>query len=157
MTGYILSIMGVVIAGVFIDIILPTGTINKYIKSLYGIFVLAVILSPIIKFMDNHHNISVDYIDYEINQTLLGYIHQQRVAEIEKKIVNSIEKEGYTKIGIKLNYSTKDNNITINSCEVNLSELSITSDNQHINKYEFITEIVHKYTDLSEEVIIFYE
>ena len=36
MTGYILSILGIVIAGVLIDVIMPSGKINKYIKSIYS-------------------------------------------------------------------------------------------------------------------------
>ena len=43
MTGYILSVLGIVIAGVFMDVILPSGTIAKYIKGIYSIFVVAVL------------------------------------------------------------------------------------------------------------------
>ena len=45
----------------------------------------------------------------------------------------------------------------INSCTVNMQNLVITSDKQHINKYEFIIEVVREYTNLADEEIIFYE
>ena len=34
MSGYILSIIGIIVAGVFLDIVLPFGVLNKYIKAL---------------------------------------------------------------------------------------------------------------------------
>ena len=51
MTGYILSVLGIVIAGVFMDVILPSGTIAKYIKGIYSIFVVVVLVNPIMKLM----------------------------------------------------------------------------------------------------------
>ena len=72
MSGYILSILGIVIVGVLVDIVVPSGTINKYIKSIYAIFVLAVILSPVIKFLSNTHDINVNITGYEINEDLMN-------------------------------------------------------------------------------------
>ena len=157
MTGYVLSILGVVLAGVMIDIIMPSGTINKYIKSLYGIFVLAVIISPAIKFLSKNQDFDLNYVEYEVNQSLLNYINNQKVVEMTNKIKLDLKNGGFYDIDIKLNYSTSDNILTINSCEANLKKLSISSDKQHINKYEFITGVVHKHTNLTEEVIIFHE
>ena len=55
MTAYILSVLGIVIAGVIIDVIIPAGSISVYIKSIYSIFVVAVIISPVINFLSKHH------------------------------------------------------------------------------------------------------
>ena len=79
MAGYILSILGIVVAGVFIDIIIPSGTINKYIKSIYAIFVLAVIITPIIKFFNDNQGFNLEYQEYEINQNLINYIQTNKI------------------------------------------------------------------------------
>ena len=71
MSGYILSILGIVIAGVVIDVILPAGTINKYIKSIFSIFVVAVIISPVVKFISNKHDYNLTYTDYELDKELI--------------------------------------------------------------------------------------
>lgn len=157
MAGYILSILGIVVAGVFIDIIIPSGTISKYIKSIYAIFVLAVIITPIIKFFNNNQGFNLQYQEYEINQNLINYIQTNKIATIENDITLELENEGLFNIDIIINYSIDNNELSINSCTINLENLVISSDNQHINKYEIIKEIVHEYTKLTDEEIIFYE
>lgn len=157
MAGYILSILGIVVAGVFIDIIIPSGTISKYIKSIYAIFVLAVIISPIIKFFNNNQGFNLQYQEYEINQNLINYIQTNKIATIENDITLELENEGLFNIDIIINYSIDNNELSINSCTINLENLVISSDNQHINKYEIIKEIVREYTNLTDEEMIFYE
>ncbi len=157
MSGYILSILGIVIVGVLVDIVVPSGTINKYIKSIYAIFVLAVILSPVIKFLSNSHDINVNITGYKINEDLMNYINTNKIKSIETNIENKLKDEGFDGIDIKINYSIESNELMINSCTVNMQNLVITSDKQHINKYEFIIEVVREYTNLADEEIIFYE
>ena len=157
MSGYILSILGIVIVGVLVDIVVPSGTINKYIKSIYAIFVLAVILSPVIKFLSNTHDINVNIAGYEINEDLMNYINTNKIKSLETNIENKLKDEGFDGIDIKINYSIESNELMINSCTVNMQNLVITSDKQHINKYEFIIEVVREYTNLAAEEIIFYE
>ena len=53
--------------------------------------------------------------------------------------------------------SINKNEIVYNSCLVNLENLSIKPDKQHINKYEFITKAISTYTNLTYEEIEFYE
>lgn len=157
MSGYILSILGIVIVGVLVDIVVPSGTINKYIKSIYAIFVLAVILSPLIKFLSNTHDINVNITGYEINEDLMNYINTNKIKSLETNIENKLKDEGFDGIDIKINYSIESNELMINSCTVNMQNLVITSDKQHINKYEFIIEVLREYTNLADEEIIFYE
>ena len=157
MAGYILSILGIVVAGVFIDIIIPSGTISKYIKSIYAIFVLAVIITPIIKFFNNNQGFNLQYQEYEINQNLINYIQTNKIATIENDITLELENEGLFNIDIIINYSIDNNELSINSCTINLENLVISSDKQHINKYEIIKEIVREHTNLTDEEMIFYE
>lgn len=157
MSGYILTILGIVIAGVLIDIIVPSGAINKYIKSVFAIFVVAVILMPVIKFISNKENISINYSKYEIDNSLINYIYAKRVESIEKNIVSELEKNGFYKVDIKINYSINSDELSLNSCEANLKNMTISSSSSHINSYQFIAETVKTFTNLSDEVIIFYE
>lgn len=157
MAGYILSILGIVVAGIIIDIIVPSGNINKYIKSIYAIFVVAVILSPLINYLNKEHDLTIHYDDYQVSEQLLNYISKQKISSLEQQIENGLDEEGFDNVDIKINYSIENNELSINSCMVNLQNLVIVADKQHINKYEFIIEVVQKYTNLTEEVIIFYE
>ena len=126
MSGYILSILGIVIVGVLVDIVVPSGTINKYIKSIYAIFVLAVILSPVIKFLSNTHDINVNITGYKINEDLMNYINTNKIKSLETNIENKLKDEGFDGIDIKINYSIESNELMINSCKVNMQNLVIT-------------------------------
>jgi len=157
MSGYILSILGIVVAGIFIDIIVPNGSINKYIRSVYSIFVIAVLVSPIVKFLNKKHDITIHYEDYKINSNLLNYIYSMRADSVEKNIETELNKEGFSNIDIILNFSIENDELSYISCQINLKNMVINADKQHINKYEFIKKIVQEYTNLTEEEIIFNE
>ena len=61
MTGYILSILGIIVIGILIDIIVPNGAINKYIKSIYSIFVVAVLINPIFGLVKKAEDFTLKY------------------------------------------------------------------------------------------------
>ena len=157
MTNYILSILGIVLAGVLIDVVMPSGKINKYIKSIYSIFIVVVLLNPLLNFLNKHHDFTINYKDYEVNVELVAYIYKKQVIEIENKIKTQFEDEGFNKIDIKLNYSIENNELQLNSCTINLKNLVIVQDKQHINKYEFIKEVIKKNTALNDGEIIINE
>ncbi len=157
MKAYILSVLGIVIIGVIIDIIIPSGSINKYIKSVYAIFVVAVLISPIINLINKNQGFNFQYEDFEINSSLLNYINSQKANSIENDIKNRLKNEGYDNIDIIINYSQENNEFKLISCLINLQNVVISSDKQHINKYEFIREVVKEITNLADEVIIFNE
>ena len=144
MSGYIISILGIVVAGVLMDIIIPTGIISKYIKSIYSIFVVAVLFMPIINFISSGKGFSLTYNKVELQEKFLTYIFDKQVLELETEIEKYLSTEGLEQIDIDINFSINNNEIVYDSCLVNLEKLVITSDNQHINKYEFIKDIYDK-------------
>lgn len=157
MSGYILTILGIVLAGILIDIIVPTGKINKYIKSIFAIFVVAVILMPVVKFIAKSDEITINYTDYEIEQNLMDYIFSSRVTAYENEIIEVLENNGLSNIDIKINYSINSNELSLNSCEVNLKNMTSSNIEMHNNRCEFIAETIKEITNLTDEVIIFYE
>lgn len=157
MSGYILSILGIVVVGIIIDVIIPSGSINKYIKSIYSIFVVMILINPIITFINNHKEFKFDYNDYELSSGLLTYIEKQKVTAMQKEIVERLDEEGLKKVEVEIKYSLENDNLILNSCIINLQNVEISADKQHINKYEIITKVVKEITNLSEEVIVIYE
>lgn len=157
MSGYILSILGIVICGIVIDIILPSGVINKYVKSIFSIFVVAVILSPLINFINSNKEINLNFEEYEVQENITNYIFSERIQAIESSIENDLSENGFKNIDIKITYSVEFNELIIISCEVFLENAEISPDKSHINKYEFISETVNKYSTLGNEEIKFHE
>jgi stage III sporulation protein AF len=154
MAGYILSILGIVIAGIFIDIIIPNGAINKYIKGVYSIFVVAVLINPVVKFLNKEHNFTIKYEEYNISANLLSHIYEMRSKTTEQNIETHLKNEGLENIDIILSFSIENEKLKYNSCIINLKNMTISQDKQHINKYEFIKDIVKQHTNLTDEEII---
>ena len=155
MSSYILSILGIVIAGVLIEIIVPSGSINKYIKGIYSLFVVAVIITPILNLVSKQPEFKFAFNDYTVDEELFEYIGNQRANQLEENIKNSLKNEGFHGVDIMLEFSIENNTLTYKNCNVNLENLVIDSDKQHINKYEFITKVVTEQTNLTEEEIVF--
>ncbi|MCQ2556334.1 MAG: hypothetical protein MJ149_03280, partial [Clostridia bacterium] len=95
------------------------------------------------------------YTDYETSTPILEFIFNKRVKTTENNIKSTLEQNGFSNVDIILNYSTQNGTLVINSCKVNLKNLVISADKQHINKYEFIGDIIAQETNLTSEVIIF--
>lgn len=155
MTSYILSVLGIVVAGVFIDVIVPSGSINKYIKGIYSIFVVATLISPITKLINKDFNFN--YALIQTDEKLLNYLYQHRADAMEKELISYFESEGFSNVDINLSYSISNDEIEYNTCEINLKNLVISADKQHINKYEFIKNTIKKATNLTDEEILINE
>ncbi len=47
-TEYIMLILGCVVCETMVDIILPSGRMQSFVKSIVGVFIFAVLLMPIL-------------------------------------------------------------------------------------------------------------
>ena len=157
MKAYIISILGITLCGVLIDIVLPAGSTSKYIKSIYSIFVVAVILNPLITFFAKTKNINLDYNNFKTSQTLIDYINTQKIKSVETTIIEELKQKGVTNIEVKINYDWQNNQLVYKSCLIDLKNMVYQPTDKHTNKYELITEVVQQHTNLSNEVIIFDE
>jgi len=140
--------------GVIIDVIVPSGNINKYIKSIFSIFVVAVIISPVVNFLSNKNGIKLDYDNFEMDKQLIEYIFEKRAENEENEIEIYLKENGFDGIDINLNYSINNNELDYISCIINLKNLVISADKQHINKYEFIKKSVKDFANLTDEEIV---
>ena len=115
---------------------------------------VAVIISPVVKFISNKNGIKIDYNNYELDKGLIEYIFEKRVENEEIKIENYLQNKGFNEVDINIYFSINKNEIQYNSCSVNLKNVVISADKQHINKYEFIKNVVKDFTNLTYEEIV---
>lgn len=96
MTGWIMSIVGVVVVGVLIDVLTPEGESNKYVKGVYALIVVLVIASPIAKALRSDVDFS-EYFDvtFETDDTFIDGVNDDRKESDEQKITRSLNIRGY--------------------------------------------------------------
>lgn len=157
MQSYILSLLGIVLISVLIEIILPSGQTAKYIKSIFSIFVVYVLINPIVVMLKKDFDLSnyVNQGNIEINETLLKNIYKDQIEAKSKDIEDTLKDEGYEGTKVSIVYKIVANSIVLEKVKINLDNLVITSPNTNINKYQHIRQVVARSVAIDEEDILF--
>lgn len=159
MSGYLLSLLGVIMLGVLIDIILPSGTISKYISGIFAIVVMFVMISPVLTFIKNDYKLS-DYFtssDIQINEKLLYSINNSKLNAVGQQIQKELSDNGYSNVEVDIQFKVVADNVEITQVLVDLTNLVINQNLANINSYVYIRQVVMKHLAVTEEVIVFCE
>ena len=159
MNGYLLALLGVILLGVLVDVILPSGSTSKYISGIFSIFVIFVMISPVLTWIKNDYKIS-DYFtstDIELNEQLLHNINNSKFDAIEIEIEQELHNNGYTNVDIQVSFELVADNVKITQVLVDLHKLVINQNSSNINRYVYIRQVVMTHIAVSEEVIVFSE
>lgn len=157
-SAYLLSIVGVVILLVIIDLILPDSKISKYIKSIAAVFVVAVIASPIVKLVNSNwdwHSLFVGS-EYQIDENILNNINQQNIEVLEDEITNYLTEQGFEGVEVMVSANFTENELKISYIYVNLCDLVINENLEHIDYYTKIKELITQQINIEGDKIIIY-
>ena len=80
MTAWIFSIIGIIFLGVMLEIVIPDGKTNSFIKSIYSIILMFVIVNPIIKIFNKD---TLDLSSINIVENNQDIITEQKLTEIK--------------------------------------------------------------------------
>lgn len=160
LTSWVLSVVGIVIVGVLIDLILPDGQMNKYIKGIFGIITVFVIVSPITQIL----NYEIDFDQYLYNSTATQI--DEDYIEATKKLLKSqtetflekeLEKGGFSNVFVNIEYNLQETSFVISSVVVDIKKMVINGNVPHINKYTEIKDIILNSVTVKEGDISFNE
>lgn len=151
MTAWILSIVGVVFLSVMTDVISPEGKTNAFIKSIFAIIFMYVILTPVIKLFNEKNlmditNFSIMYEDE---------FQEQKLSEIELEIETNLVSNGVYGVNIDVKGYSTEEYTKIQKVQVDLSNLVLNNEDKHINKYKLITKLIVDVVDIDEENIVY--
>jgi len=159
MTGYLLSLLGIIMLGVLIDVILPSSSTSKYISGIFAIFVMFVMISPILKFANGDYNLT-DYLtssDIQINDKLLTSINNSKFNELERDIEKELADNGYYNVNIDIKFKQVAENVEITQVLVYLHDVVINENSSNINRYVYIRQLIQSKVAVTKEVIVFCE
>ena len=119
MNDWILGIVGVVFVGVLIDIITPEGKTNLFIKSIFALVFLYVLVNPIFKLIKEQ-----DLIDFsQFFTTEISDENEQAMMEVKFNIENYLNDNGVKGVIVEVwGYKSNDINI-IEQINVDLTNL----------------------------------
>lgn len=159
MSGYLLALLGVILLGVLVDIIIPSGSTSKYISGIFAIFVMFVMLSPVLTWIKKDYKISEYFTntDIELNEKLLYNINNSKLDALELEIQQQLQDNGYNNVVIDIQFELVADNVEITQVLVDITNLVINQNSTNINRYVYIRQVVMSHIAITEEVIVFSE
>ena len=151
MRGWILSIVGIVFIGVILDIILPDGKTSKYIKNIFSIFLLFVIVSPLTKLSVNKNWFNSDEINVDSN-----FIYETNIKKIEaltNRIKSQLETKGILNSQVVIYSNVFSEDLIITSVYVDLNNSNVNLSDK--TKKE-VVDVVTSILSISESEVMVY-
>lgn len=160
LSNWILSIAGIICVSVIVELILPDGQMNRYIKGIFSFIIILVVIMPIPKLLNRDFNFSniFDNSGYEINSDYLYQVNLDKMNSVKNEIENQIEKRGYLNVVVSINCDIFDNSMQYKSIFVDLSDLVISGQAEHNNISKIkkdISNIIMAIIDIDEEAILY--
>ncbi len=153
MKAWILSVSAVILLTSIIVLILPENKISKYVKSIFSLLVMLVIISPIIKIQNEQVDFSNVFYESTVNvdYDFIKYINSQKILEYEKNCKKLLEQLGVNNATIVIYYTILgDGSIQIKSTTINLINAVIKTDSEHIYIIEDIKEVISEYLSIKK-------
>ncbi|MGN1227948.1 MAG: stage III sporulation protein AF [Christensenellales bacterium] len=158
-TIWLLSVVGIVILGVLIDVILPEGSINKYIKAVFAFVVILVIISPLTKL--NSVDVSLENLlnqsEMQLDEDYIFSLNKKILDQLNTNIIRDASKYGLNNVEVEFVSEIDSFQLKINEVNIFLYNLVIDKNYEHIDKYQILYDIVKTYIKIDKEKINFYE
>ena len=106
MSGWLLGIVGVVSLGVLIELLLPEGENSKYIKGIFSVIVIFVIISPLPKLVKSDN---IDWFSPSEKKIQMDEDYYQQAKDgVQQKLTKNIEdklkENGYNDLSFNIQF-----------------------------------------------------
>lgn len=160
-SDWLLSIAGIICISVVVEIILPDGQINRYIKGILAFLVTLIVIIPFPKLLNSSRDYS-NILDFEesitVDEDYLYQLNLDKLNSLKGSIEKDIKTQGYGNVYVYISCDIFQNQLSFSSITVDISNLVITQNAEHkdISKIkDDITKIVLMYVNLDREAIFY--
>lgn len=152
MVNVLLGLIGVVFLAVLIDFIYPNGKTNIFCKSIFGLFAIIMIIQPILKLDLKSNNANENFVSASLNQN----IKKSKDEYYKLKIEKHLEEKNIMGIDVEIESKMQNNVYEINNINVDSTNIVLTGNLTHTNKYEVIIQNILKIVEIDKERIVIY-
>lgn len=93
MNAWLLSIVGVVSLGVLLEILLADGETSKYIKGVFALAVVLILVAPLPKFLNKDFDLNNFFgKEMQTQTTFLNSVNERKNQERENRILTELKK-----------------------------------------------------------------
>ena len=157
---WIMSIAGVICLSVIVELMLPDGQMNRYIKGIFSFIIILVIILPIPNLLGKELNFSniFDYDNISVDDDYIYQLNLDKINIVRDEIENNIKEHGYENVKVYINCDIFGSSLNFKSITVDITNLVITQNAEHKNITkikEDITEIIQSYVDLNRGDVLY--
>ena len=150
MTVWLLSIVGIVFLGVMVDVVAPSGKTNAFIRSMFAVFLIYVVIAPVVKYFK-----SASQVDFSKSYFESSDETNLKISEAEHKITRLMLDNQINGVDVKiLGYVSKDK-IVAKKVILNGAKSVLNCTDEHIDKYKLITELIQSVVMVNKEDIVY--
>jgi hypothetical protein len=156
MKEWILSIGAVIFVAVIIGYIIPDGKLGKYLKGIFSILILFVIIKPIISydFSSFYYTLTNQENVIQIQKDYIDFVYQKQTKNNILKAKEVIKKLGYDNSMVSIKYTTADSfAYEIKEVVINLENSVIKTDKEHIVIIEEIKKSISDFFLIKDEIV----
>lgn len=152
--SWLLNIVGIVFIGVILDVVLPNGKTNQFIKHVFSVFMLFVVVSPVSNWVSSAFNVEVS--SGVTDSNFLYVTNLEKINALEKDIVSEIESGGISNVSVIINGNVFEEVLTINSVYVDVSNAVSENNLTKSEVKDFVLDKILINVDVVKEDIVFY-
>lgn len=155
---WILSIAGICMLSVIIDLVLPSGKTNTTIKNVFSYAIVLVVILPLPKLLKGDFNLDVfSNYEFEIQDSYIYNVNQAKLDKWTNCINSDLESSGIYGAVVSISANIFDTQMNVNAVYVDLYNVVISDKKPNINIKTEVVSVVLKYVDIKEDKVIFYE
>lgn len=143
-SSWILSIAGIVIISVIVELILPDGSLNKYIRSIFSFFVVLVIIAPLPSLVGKQFSFSeiTSEQEFSLQEDYLFQLNVYKTEALQEELSLAVQDAGYENVSVSVSCDNYATSFSIESIYVELENLVITDKAEHTNIIDIEGEIL---------------
>ena len=154
-TDYVISIICIIIFSTLAGLFFENKGIGKYVNYFFSSLIILLVITPIASIVNKNFEISDEFFSTEVtlDSEFLDYLSAIKNAELNSAVQSMLAKNGYR--NVKISVRSDGSSDLVNTVSVNLDDLVIDADFEHINKYNKITSLISDYLDIDKEAVVY--
>ena len=158
LSSWVVSIAGICILSVLIDLFLPSGNMSSHIKNIFNFVIILVIIAPLPNIIKNYKNDYTSFIttsDIELQNDFIYQVNRDKLTALKNEIDAKLVSMGYQNIEVSIYADIFTSNMVIENIYVDISNLVIENNGQHIDIKKEVENVILSVLDIDKEAIEF--
>ena len=159
LSAWVLSIVGIVVLSVLLDLFMPDGEMNSHIKNIINFAVIFVIVLPLPKILKQEITVGDFSIEQEIvlDKNFLYQLNNDMLQELEQQITKELSQRGIEQVDVIISADIFAEKMQIDLVFVDLKNLVILEKDKHIDIKKEVVSCILSIIDIKKEQVVFNE